>query len=80
MLPEGYEFQGPTFMKGKLEGEREGQALMGAEAVLTVLQTRGLAPTEAQRERLLACENLDTIKAWIAKAVTAPSIDVLFDE
>jgi hypothetical protein len=92
MLPESYEFQGPTFKKGKLEGERagrlegeragklEGQALMGAEAVLTILQTRGLLPTEVQRERLLACEDLDSIKAWIAKAVTAPSVDALFDE
>jgi hypothetical protein len=35
MLPQGYEFQGPTFKKGK------------AEAVLTILQTRGLIPTEA---------------------------------
>lgn len=25
MLPAGYEFQGPTFKKGKLEGEREGK-------------------------------------------------------
>jgi hypothetical protein len=84
MLPKSYEFQGPTFKKGKLEGERagklEGQALMGAEAVLTILQTRGLVPTEPQRERLVACKDLDSIKAWIAKAVTAPSVGALFDE
>jgi hypothetical protein len=80
MLPQGYEFQGPTFKKGKLEGKLEGQALMAAEAVLTILETRGLVPSDAQRERLLGCHELDTIKAWIAKAVTAPSVDALFDE
>ncbi len=26
MLPENYEFQGPTFKKGKREGKREGMA------------------------------------------------------
>lgn len=72
MLPSGYEFQGPTFKKGKLEGK--------AEAVLTILQTRGLVPSDGQRERILTCHDLDSIKAWIAKAVTTPSVDSLFDE
>jgi hypothetical protein len=66
--------------KGMEEGLAEGQALMATEAVLTILQTRGLVPSEAQRGRLLACSDLDTIKGWIAKAVTTPSVDALFDE
>jgi hypothetical protein len=48
--------------------------------VLTILQTRGLVPSDAQRERLLGCHELDLIKAWIAKAVTTPSVEALFDE
>jgi hypothetical protein len=84
MLPTGYEFQGPTFKKGKIEGKAEGKLegkLEGkAEAVLTILQTRGLVPTEAQRERILASHDLDSIKAWIARAVTTPSVEALFDE
>jgi predicted transposase YdaD len=88
MLPQGYEFQGPTYKKamaegrreGKLEGKAEGKLEGKAEAVLTILQTRGLLPSDAQRERILACHDLDSIKAWIAKAVTTPSVDALFDE
>jgi len=84
MLPQSYEFQGPSFKKGKLEGHLEGQLegeLKGqTSAVLTVLETRGLVPTASQRARLLACRDIDTVKAWIAKAVTAPSVDALLEE
>jgi hypothetical protein len=76
MLPQSYEFQGPTFERGKLEGKAEGKA----EAVLTILETRGLVPSVAQRSRILACHDPDSIKAWIAKAVTTPSVEALFDE
>jgi hypothetical protein len=80
MLPPGYEFQGPTFTKGKLEGKAEGKLEGKAEAVLTILQTRGLVPSDAQRERILTCHDLEAIKAWIARAVTTASVDTLFDE
>jgi hypothetical protein len=76
MLPHDYEFQGPSFMKGKVQGLAMGEA----DAVITVLQTRGLTLTEQQKERILSCHNLDIVKGWVRKAVTVPSVDELFED
>ena len=51
MLPENYEFQGPTFKKGKregkLEGKREGKLEGMAAGLVDVLEARGLAVDDA---------------------------------
>jgi hypothetical protein len=80
MLPQDYPFQGPSYKKGKLEGKLEGQTLGEADAVVTFLETPGLTLTREQRERILACQELDIVKSWVRKAVTVTSIDELFDD
>lgn len=84
MLPQNYEFQGPTFKKGKLEGRLEGRIegkLEGqASAVITVLEARGLSISDEQKTRILGCSESETINGWLTKAVTVAHIDELFAE
>jgi len=98
MLPETYQFQGPSYLRGrsegKAEGEAEGEARGKAEgeargkaegeargkaqAVLDVLEARGLSPTEQQRQRVLGCTDLEQLNTWVRKAVTLVDIEELF--
>ena len=58
----------------------EGRAETRADAVLTVLQTRGVAVPDAAREHILAQKDLELLKRWLVKAVVASSIDEVIDE
>jgi len=86
MLPETYQFQGPSYLRGRSEGEAEGEARGKAEgkaegkaqAVLDVLEARGLSPTEQQRQRVLGCTDLEQLNTWVRKAVTLVDIEELF--
>ena len=49
-----------------------------AEDVLEVLDARGIAVTDAQRERVLACAELDTLRTWVRRAATVTNADELF--
>ena len=61
--------------KGKAEGKAEGEA----KAVLAVLAARGLAVSETERERILACRDLAELDRWIACAVAVTSAGELFE-
>jgi hypothetical protein len=58
----------------KSEGEAQGKAQAKAEAVLEVLEERGVAVSEAQRQEILRCRDLDLLKLWLRRAVLAASI------
>ena len=64
-------------------GLRDGAALgalTNARASLqVVLSARGFALSDAQRERVQACASVDTLEAWIRRAVTAETTDAVFD-
>lgn len=66
MLPETYQFQGPTYLRGHAEGEAKGEA----KSVLAVLDARGISVTELQRKQILDCIDSDRLSTWIRKAVT----------
>ncbi|MFJ8155685.1 hypothetical protein [Streptomyces sp. NPDC094468] len=57
-----------------IEGEAKGRA----EDILRILDLRGVAVAEADRERALACEDLDTLGVWFDRAVTATGAEELF--
>ena len=59
--------------RGEARGRVEGQLGGKAEALLAFLDARGLAPSEADRERVLACTDAETLDRWIARAATATS-------
>ncbi len=75
MLPATYEFQDPALRASYIKGEARSKA----DDVLTFLDARGLTISDEQRERVLACADLDVLKLWVRKAATVASVDELFD-
>ncbi|MEU6380010.1 hypothetical protein [Streptomyces sp. NPDC046909] len=66
--------------EGRVEGRVEGQAESRAEDILLILTTRGLDVPDAVRERISTCTDLDTLRAWLTRAVTAETAEDLFTE
>jgi len=56
-------------------GEARGKAQGEGQAVLTVLDTRGVPVPEAVREQILACTDLAQLDTWLRRAVTATTAD-----
>jgi hypothetical protein len=57
----------------KAEGKAEGRAEGAARAVLKFLAARGIAVSEAQRQEILDCRDLDRLDRWADRAATASS-------
>jgi hypothetical protein len=79
-----YEYQSDFVRKyvfqGRAEGRAEGRVEGEVDAVLTVLDARGIDVPDDARARITACTDLDQLKDWVRRAVTATSIDDVFDE
>jgi hypothetical protein len=88
VLPETYQFQGPSYLRGRAEGRSEGQAegqargqARGqADAVLAFLEARGIAVDEQQRQQILDCTDLERLHGWIRKAATLTDASELFEQ
>ncbi|HEX2573371.1 MAG TPA: hypothetical protein VH877_27730, partial [Polyangia bacterium] len=65
--------------EGKVEGKAEGKAEGEIEALLVVLGARGLTVDAETHARILSCTDLGQLKQWIARAVTASSIEEVFE-
>jgi hypothetical protein len=59
---------------GKAEGKTEGKA----EAVLKLLDRRGLAPSEDQRQTVASCTDMAQLDVWFDRAITAATADEVF--
>jgi hypothetical protein len=59
-----------NFAKGKTQGE--------AEAVLLVLEARGLAATVEERSRISNCNDLSQLQTWLTRAVKVSTVAELF--
>lgn len=59
---------------GRVEGRLEGRA----QAVIDVLEARGVAVQDASRSRILACTDAGQLSAWLRKAATATNVDQIF--
>ncbi|MBX6748087.1 MAG: hypothetical protein IRY85_00195 [Micromonosporaceae bacterium] len=46
-----------------------------AQAILTVLDERGVAVPPEARDRILACADLTQLTAWLRRAVRATTVD-----
>jgi len=64
----------------RAEARAEALTETRADAVLTVLQARGVDVPDAARERILAQKDFELLKRWLVKAVVASSIDEVIDE
>ncbi|MFV8751876.1 hypothetical protein ACNOYE_15130 [Nannocystaceae bacterium ST9] len=60
-----------------VNGQREGEAIGLARAVLGVLRERGLEPGEALEAEILACRDATLLQRWVARAATITRIDDL---
>jgi hypothetical protein len=58
------------YLAGAADGE--------AKAVLTVLEARGFTPSEAERDRIRECTDLDQLEAWLRRVGTITTIEELF--
>lgn len=78
-----YEYQSEFVRKyiyqGRAQGRAEGEAKGEAKALLAVLAARHIDVGDDTRARITACTDLDQLEAWIHRAVTANSVDDLFD-
>lgn len=58
---------------GRVAGRGEGQAEGIAQSVLEVLATREVEVSEAQRQKILSCQDLEQLGLWLRRAVVATS-------
>ena len=83
-MMKGYEYKSDFAKKyvaqGRAEGRAEGRTEEAAHAVLTVLQTRGLAVPDAARERILAQKDPERLERWLEKTAVAASAAAILDE
>ncbi|MDA0633296.1 hypothetical protein OUY22_07670 [Nonomuraea sp. MCN248] len=78
--PFAREHYGRGFKDGLALVEAEGRVEEAARLVMLVLETRGFTLPDDTRARITACTDLDRLETWIIRAVTAQTLDDLFDE
>jgi hypothetical protein len=66
---------GHHYGPGKTEGKAEGKV----EAILLVLESRGILVTDEQRSQFLSCTDLKQLKSWLERVGTVSSAGELFD-
>lgn len=74
-----YRYQSDFARRYFAQGEAEGFAKGEAKAVLSVLEARGLSVSEAMREIISRCTDLDQLDIWLRRALTATKAADLFD-
>ncbi|MGV9354085.1 hypothetical protein [Streptomyces misionensis] len=63
---------------GEAKGEVRGQAKGEAKAVLRVLGARGVEVSEAVRERVMACADLEVLETWLDRSLSVARAEELF--
>jgi hypothetical protein len=63
----------PALQKWSADAEARGKA----DAILKVLQGRGIAVSDLQKKRILDCRDLDQLDTWLLRAGVAASVDEL---
>jgi hypothetical protein len=74
-----YEYQSEFARKYVAQGLEKGRQEGEMDALLEVLDARGLKVDAEARQRILACKDLAQLKAWLRKAVTVSSVQELFE-
>jgi hypothetical protein len=69
------EFRRSWLREAADEGRAEGRAEGEAQAVLTVLDARGVQVPDAIREQILGCTDLTQLDTWLRRATTATTAD-----
>ena len=79
MLPEAEKIVERFMREERQRFFEEGRAAEKATDVLEVLDARGLVVTDAQRERILGCTDLEMLARWVRRAATVSATDALFE-
>ncbi|MEZ4309544.1 MAG: hypothetical protein R3F14_16020 [Polyangiaceae bacterium] len=61
--------------KGEAIGIAKGQIAGKIDALLAILTARGIAVGEAARSQIEECDSAATLDRWVARAVTASSVE-----
>ncbi len=64
--------------EGLQEGRQAGRQAGQAEAILRILDKRGIAVADASRQRIEACSDMDTLGTWLDRSLTATDVSELF--
>ncbi len=84
VLMKGYEYQSDFARKyvaqGRAEGRTEGRTEEAANNLLMVLEARGMAVPDIERERILAQKDTERLERWLKKAAVASSVVEVLDE
>jgi hypothetical protein len=65
----------PEILKLEAAAEARGEARGKAETILAVLEARGVAVSQAQREEILRCSDLARLSRWVVRASLATSAE-----
>lgn len=65
-----------SWQRGSFE---KGRAAEKAADIIAVLEARAHSVTDAQRERILGCDDLAQLDRWLRRAATVASTDALFE-
>jgi hypothetical protein len=68
-----------TLAEGEARGRAEGEARGELRALFTVLSARGLELSAEQARRVETCRDISLLEMWLRRAVTATSVDQVFD-
>jgi hypothetical protein len=65
--------------EGRTEGREQGRVQECRQMILRILEWRAVPVTDAARERVASCTDLDQLEAWAQRAVHAEDAAELFD-
>ncbi len=69
-----------TIRRLEAEAEAKGRAEGMAESVLGVLEVRGIAASDLQRQEILGCHDCGQLSRWLRRAALAASADEILSE
>lgn len=73
-----YQYQSEFARKYFSEGKSEGELLGEAKALLHLIDRRGIALSEEDRQRVLTCTDGGLLETWLDRVLTATDRDQLF--
>ena len=74
LIPYKSEFRREGIEEGRAQGEAAGRA----DAILQVLDKRGIAVDDASRVQIISCADLDILGDWLGRSLTATQVSDLF--
>ncbi|MGV9678324.1 hypothetical protein ACWDSJ_23860 [Nocardia sp. NPDC003482] len=74
-----YEYKSDFARRYIAQGRSEGRAEGEAQALLVILDARGIVLSDDSRRRIADCRDMDQLNAWLRRSATATSADELFD-